>query len=96
MPILSFLTRKDLLDNITDEKKKKIAFYVYNVSITIFCFAVTFFNINVSVIISLNGAIVGFFMAYAIPIATQLVGYHGLPGSKKSQLSDNPLLNNSE
>jgi len=72
MPILSYLTRKDVIDFIQDEKKKQLGFKIYNISITLLCLLVTFFNINVSVIMSLNGAIVGFFMAYALPIATHL------------------------
>ena len=40
------------------------------------CFIVTFFEVDVSIVLSLNGAIVGFFMAYAIPIATHLGCYH--------------------
>lgn len=40
------------------------------------CLVITFFEVNVSIVLSLNGAIVGFFMAYAIPIATHLTCYH--------------------
>jgi hypothetical protein len=37
---------------------------------------VTFFDIDVSIVISLDGAVVGFFMAYAIPIVCHLTCYH--------------------
>jgi len=40
------------------------------------CLVVTFFEVDVSIVLSLNGAIVGFFMAYAIPIASHLTCYH--------------------
>ena len=43
----------------------------------LFCFVVTFFEVDVSIVISLNGAIVGFFMAYVIPIASHIVCLHG-------------------
>lgn len=42
----------------------------------IFCLVLTFFEVDVTVVMSLNGAIVGFFMAYAIPIAMHLVCNH--------------------
>jgi hypothetical protein len=37
---------------------------------------VTIFEVDVTIVMSLNGAIVGFFMAYAIPITTHISCYH--------------------
>ena len=64
-------------------------FYAYNIVIIIFCLILTFFEVDVSVVMSLNGAIVGFFMAYAIPIATHLACYHRkLSHEEKKERSD--------
>ena len=41
-----------------------------------FCLLVTIFEVDVTIVMSLNGAIVGFFMAYAIPITAHLSCYH--------------------
>lgn len=41
-----------------------------------FCVMLTFFDVDVTIVLSLNGAIVGYFMAYAIPIAAHLTCYH--------------------
>ena len=76
MPILSFLTRKEFLEHFTTEKGKKWGFLGYNISLILFCFIITFFEVDVSIVLSLNGAIIGFFMAYAIPIAAHLACYH--------------------
>lgn len=76
MPILSFLTRKEFLEQFSDEEFKKKAFYGYNISMIFFCVILTFFEVDVTIVMSLNGAIVGFLMAYGIPIATHLVCYH--------------------
>lgn len=40
------------------------------------CFIITFFEVDVSIVLSLNGAIIGFFMAYGIPIYAHLTCYH--------------------
>jgi hypothetical protein len=54
-----------------------------------FCVMLTFFEVDVTIVISLNGAIVGYFMAYAIPIATHLACYHKkLTHEEKVQRSD--------
>jgi hypothetical protein len=76
MPILSFITRKDFLEQFDSEETRKKAFYLYNISMIIFCLVLTFFEVDVTVVISLNGAIVGLFMAYAIPITAHLTCYH--------------------
>lgn len=89
MPILSFLTRKEFLEQFSDDERKKKAFYGYNISIILLCVLVTFFEIDVTIILSLNGAIVGFFMAYAIPIATHLTCFHKkLTHEEKSQRTE--------
>jgi hypothetical protein len=54
-----------------------------------FCVVLTFFNVDVTIVMSLNGAIVGYFMAYAIPIVTHLTCYHKkLTNEEKLQRSD--------
>jgi hypothetical protein len=54
-----------------------------------FCVLLTFLDIDVTIVISLNGAIVGYFMAYAIPIATHLACYHKkLTNEEKIERSD--------
>lgn len=89
MPILSFITRKEFLEQFKTEEKRKKMFYAYNVVMIIFCMILTFFEVDVSVVMSLNGAIVGFFMAYAIPIATHLACYHRkLTHEEKKERSD--------
>jgi len=40
------------------------------------CLMITIFAIDVSIVLSLNGAIIGFFMAYGIPIYAHLKCYH--------------------
>lgn len=55
---------------------KKKAYIGYNIAILFLSFAVTFFEVDVSIVLSLNGAIVGFFMAYGIPISLHLACYH--------------------
>jgi len=37
---------------------------------------IALFKIDVSIILSIDGAIIGFFMAYGIPIYTHLKCYH--------------------
>ncbi len=89
MPILSFLTRKEFLEQFQEEENRKKAFYGYNISMILFCVLLTFLDIDVTVVISLNGAIVGYFMAYAIPIATHLACYHKkLSHEEKMERSD--------
>lgn len=54
-----------------------------------FCLMLSFLDIDVTIVISLNGAIVGYFMAYAIPIATHLACYHKkLTNEEKIERSD--------
>ena len=54
-------------------------------------------EVDVSIILSLDGAIVGFFMAYAIPITTHLVCYHKKLSEKEKMARTELLLStNSE
>lgn len=76
MIFLSSFTRKEFLEQFENEETKKKLFYVYNIVMIIFCMFLTFFEVDVTIVMSLNGAIAGFFMAYAIPIAAHLVCYH--------------------
>ena len=76
MPILSFITRKEFMDLFESNVAKKRAYMGYTLTVIVLCLIVTFFEVDVSIILSLDGAIVGFFMAYALPITTHLVCYH--------------------
>lgn len=64
------------MDLFESNSAKKRAYLGYTIAVMILCLMVTFMEVDVSIILSLDGAIVGFFMAYAIPITTHLVCYH--------------------
>lgn len=49
-------------------------------------------DINVSIVLSLDGAIIGFFMAYGIPIYMHLKCYHFKPSAEEKRLLKRSLL----
>lgn len=90
MTFLNSFTRKEFLEQFDDEETRKKLFYAYNVVMVIFCLILTFFEVDVTIVMSLNGAIAGFFMAYAIPIAAHLVCYHRKASSEEQKEQSNP------
>jgi hypothetical protein len=67
--------------------KRKRVFYIESWIFLAASLGTALLDINVSIVLSLDGAIVGFFMAYGIPIYMHLKCYHLKPtGEEKVQL----------
>jgi sodium-coupled neutral amino acid transporter 9 len=92
MPILHFLTRKELLDFFDNPIKKRNVFLIETIFFVVASLGTALLDINVSIVLSLDGAIIGFFMAYGIPIYMHLKCYHFKPiGEEKEQLKKSLL-----
>ena len=77
LPILNFLARKDLLEMINSKKHSNKLFYIETIALLVLCGGVSILRVPISYILSFDGAIIGFFMAYGIPIYMHFKCYHG-------------------
>jgi uncharacterized membrane protein SpoIIM required for sporulation len=68
LPISMFLTRSEFLRMAARPKKREQLFDRFTYVYLTVAFLVTITGMDVTIILSLNGAIVGFFISYAIPI----------------------------
>jgi len=104
IPILCFFTRKqffaffyDTAETIPDRQ-----FYAFNIFYDVSCLVVELLALDPSIVISLNGAVCGFFLIYVIPIymhteclykktpvLTQSLNINGSDLSQNSSLQDN-------
>ncbi len=96
MPILHFLTRKELLDFYEEPVKKNKVFYIESCIFLAASLGTALLDINVSIVLSLDGAIIGFFMAYGIPIYMHLKCYHFDPTGDENRQIRRSLLASSE
>lgn len=71
-PVLSFLTRKQFLEIVDKNKPSPKVSLAFTISLIILSLVIHIFNINVTVVISFDGAIIGFVLAYLIPIYMHL------------------------
>lgn len=95
MPILHFLTRKELLDFFDNPIKKRNVFLIETIVFVVASLGTALLDINVSIVLSLDGAIIGFFMAYGIPIYMHLRCYHFKPTGEEREKLQRSLLRSS-
>lgn len=67
-PVLSFLTRKQLLEIVDKNNPSPKVSLLFTISLILLSLLIHIFNINVTVVISFDGAIIGFVLVYLIPI----------------------------
>lgn len=71
-PVLSFLTRKQFLELVDRNNPSPKASLGFTISLIALSLLIHIFNINVTVVISFDGAIIGFVLAYLIPVYMHL------------------------
>ena len=68
LPICLFITRNEFITLVGKPKLREVLFDKFTWVFLIFASFIAICAIDVSVILSLNGAVIGFFMGYGIPI----------------------------
>lgn len=68
LPIMLFMTRNEFISLVGKPKLREVLFEKFTWVYLIFSAFIALCAIDVSVILSLNGAVIGFFMGYGIPI----------------------------
>ena len=75
-PILNFLARSEFIELVNKKKYSKVLFVVFTIAQLIVSGMISILCIDVSIVLSFDGAIIGFFMGYGIPIFMHLTCYH--------------------
>ena len=85
------------MDFYENPAQRKKVFYLESWIFLAASLGTAILEIDVSIVLSLDGAIIGFFMAYGIPICMHLKCYHFKPsGEEKMQLKKSLLASDND